>query len=57
MILRKEYYIDELNCDPLTFDTECMKLNASFRKNQNFEDIKSPHYIISFNPKDVINWK
>lgn len=53
MIPREEYYMDGLNCDPFTFDMECMELNASFHKNQNYDDIKSHHYIISFDPKDV----
>ena len=53
MILREEYYMDGLNCDPFTFDTECMELNTHFQKNQNYNDIKSHHYIISFDPKDV----
>ena len=53
MILREKFYMDGLNCDPFTFDTECMELNAHFQKNQNYNDIKSHHYIISFDPKDV----
>ena len=50
MILREEFYMDGLNCDPFTFDTECMELNTRFQKNQNYNDIKSHHYIISFDP-------
>lgn len=52
MILREEYYLDGINCDPFTFDTECMELNARYHKNQRYEEIKSHHYIISFDPKD-----
>ncbi len=52
MILREEYYLDGIDCDPFTFDTECMELNARFHKNQNYNEIKSHHYIISFDPKD-----
>lgn len=52
MILRQEYYLDGINCDPFTFDTECMELNARYHKNQRYDEIKSHHYIISFDPKD-----
>lgn len=52
MLLREEYYLDGINCDPFTFDAECRETNAFFHKNQSFNDIKSHHYIISFDPKD-----
>ena len=52
MILRDEYYLDGLNCDPFTFAYECQELNSYYHKNQNFNEIKSHHYIISFDPKD-----
>lgn len=52
MILREEYYLDGLNCDPFTFASECQELNSYYHKNQNFNEIKSHHYIISFDPKD-----
>ena len=29
---REEYYLDGINCDPFTFDTECMELNAAYHK-------------------------
>ena len=53
MIPREEFYLDGLNCDPFTFDTECMELNNRYNKNNSFNEIKSHHYIISFDPKDV----
>lgn len=52
MILRDEYYLDGLNCDPFTFASECQELNSYCHKNKNFNEIKSHHYIISFDPKD-----
>ena len=52
MILRDEYYLDGLNCDPFTFASECQELNSYYHKNKNFNEIKSHHYIISFAPKD-----
>ena len=52
MILRDEYYLDGLNCDSFTFASECQELNSYYHKNKNFNEIKSHHYIISFDPKD-----
>ena len=52
MILREECYLDGLNCDPFTFASECQELNSYYHKNKNFNEIKSHHYIISFDPKD-----
>ena len=53
MIPREEFYLDGINCDPFTFDMECKELNAQYRKNQTFDEIKSHHYILSFDPKDA----
>ena len=52
MLIREEYYLDGINCDPFTFSAECQETNAYFHKNQSYNDIKSHHYIISFDPKD-----
>ena len=52
-IMRKEFYMDGLNCDPMSFDKECELTNAHFHKNKKREDIKSHHYIISYDPADV----
>ncbi len=52
-MLREEYYLDGMNCDPFSFDKECEMLNADHHKNQTRNEIKSHHYIISFDPKDV----
>lgn len=54
-ILRKEYWINGINCDPFLFDAECTRLNNVFHKNQKKEEIKSHHYILSFDPQDVID--
>ena len=53
LIPRKEYIMDGINCDPFTFDMECRELNAFYHKNESYDEIKSHHYIISFDPKDV----
>ena len=54
LISRKEYIMDGINCDPFTFDMECRELNALYHKNESYDEIKSHHYIISFDPKDAI---
>ena len=54
LIPRKEYIMDGINCDPFTFDMECRELNALYHKNESYDEIKSHHYIISFDPKDAI---
>ena len=52
-LLREEFYMDGLNCNPDTFDIECMETNAHFKKNRRKEELKSHHYIISFDPADA----
>ena len=52
-LLREEFYMDGINCSPLSFDKECRRTNTKFRKNQKKSDIKNHHYIISFDPEDV----
>ena len=43
-ILRKEFYMDGLNCDPMSFDKECELTNAHFHKNKKREEIKSNQF-------------
>ena len=52
MMLRDEIYLERLNCDPLTFSAECDQVNKAFCKNCSDREIKSHHYIISFDPLD-----
>lgn len=52
MIPREEYLIEGINCSPDTFAIECIKLNKNFHKNLTRNEIKSHHYILSFDPKD-----
>ena len=52
MMLRDEFYLEGLNCDPETFDLECELLNRHHNKNNTYDEIKSHHYIISHDPKD-----
>lgn len=52
MLPRDFYLIDGINCDPYTFAAECQDTNAFYKQNQNYEDIKAHHYIVSFDPND-----
>ena len=54
MQLRDEYYLEGINCEPLTFAAECVQVNQSFCKNYSEREIKSHHYIISFDPEDSL---
>ena len=54
MQLRDEYSLEGINCEPLTFAAECDQVNRSFCKNYSDREIKSHHYIISFDPEDSL---
>lgn len=51
-IMRDEFYLDGLNCEPYSFDAACQQLNREYQKNKNKDEIKSHHYIVSFDPRD-----
>lgn len=53
LIPRENYRISTLNCGDEDFAISCMRANLQYGKNQKREDVKSHHYIISFDPKDV----
>ena len=53
-IMRDEFYLDGLNCEPYSFDAACQQLNREYQKNKNKNEIKSHHYIISFDPRDPL---
>lgn len=51
--LRDEYYIDGINCEAMSFDKDCEITNKQFGKNKTRTEIKSHHFIISFDPADA----
>ena len=53
LILREDYRIATLNCVEEDFAVACMRSNLRYGKNQKREDVKSHHYIISFDPRDA----
>ena len=57
MIMREQFLLEGINCNPYSYDKECEMLNAQVHKNQKYSDIKSHHYIISFDPADSTDGK
>ena len=53
LIPRQDYCIATHNCGDEDFAIACLRANLRYGKNQKREDVKSHHYIISFDPKDV----
>ena len=53
LVLREDYRISSLNCGGEDFAIACMRSNLKYGKNQKREDVKSHHYIISFDPRDA----
>ena len=53
LIPREDYRISTLNCGDEDFAIACLRANLRYGKNQKREEVKSHHYIISFDPKDV----
>ena len=55
LMLREDYRIATLNCGDEDFAVACMRSNLRYGKNQKREDVKSHHYIISFDPRDAVD--
>ena len=53
LVPRDDYRISSLNCGDEDFAIACMRSNLKYGKNQKREDVKSHHYIISFDPRDA----
>ena len=52
LVPREDYRIFTMNCGEEDFAIACMRSNLRYGKNQKKEDVKSHHYIISFDPRD-----
>ena len=52
LVPREDYLISTMNCGEEDFAIACMRSNLRYGKNQKKEDVKSHHYIISFDPRD-----
>ena len=53
LVPREDYRISTLNCGEEDFAVACMRSNLRYGKNQKREDVKSHHYIISFDPRSA----
>ena len=51
--LREDYLLDTLECGGNTFAMACLLANRKYGKNGNPSDVKTHHYIISFDPRDA----
>ena len=54
-VMRDEYYLDGINCEPYSFAAECKEINDLYGKNQLPGDIKAHHFIVSYDPKDGVD--
>ena len=52
LVPRGGYRLATLNCGEEDFAVACLRSNLRYGKNQKREDVKSHHYIISFDPRD-----
>ena len=52
IVPREGYRLATLNCGEEDFAVACLRSNLRYGKNQKREDVKSHHYIISFDPRD-----
>ena len=52
LVPREGYRLATLNCGEEDFAVACLRSNLRYSKNQKREDVKSHHYIISFDPRD-----
>ena len=55
LVPREDYRLATLNCGDEDFAVACMRSNLRYGKNQKREDVKSHHYIISFDPRDAVD--
>ena len=53
LVPREGYRLATLNCGEEDFAVACLRSNLRYGKNQKREDVKSHHYIISFDPRDA----
>ena len=52
--LRDSYLLDTLECGESSFAMACLIANRKYGKNGRREDVKTHHYIVSFDPKDAV---
>lgn len=53
LVPREDYRIATVNCGGEDFAVACLRANMAYKKNSQRNDVKSHHYIISFDPRDA----
>ena len=51
-IMRDEFYLDGLNCEPYSFDAACQQLNREYQKNKNNIFVKTQRGRYSYLPPE-----
>ena len=51
-LMRGDFLMDGINCEPLEYPLAAAEANARFGKNGARGDVKSHHYVLSFDPRD-----
>ena len=52
-VLREDFLMDGINCEPLSYPLAARAANDAYRKNRLPGDVKAHHYILSFDPRDA----
>ncbi|MBQ6391534.1 MAG: relaxase/mobilization nuclease domain-containing protein [Eggerthellaceae bacterium] len=52
-IPREEFLMDGINCEPLSYPLAARAVNEAYGKNRLPGDVKTHHYILSFDPRDA----
>lgn len=52
-IPREEFLMDGINCEPFEYPLAAQQLAKQYGKNKKRSEIKSHHYILSFDPRDM----
>lgn len=51
-VMRADFLIDGVNCSAFSFADECRETNEYYGKNGGRSDVKTHHFIVSFDPRD-----
>lgn len=55
LVPREDYRLETVLCGEENFAIACMRANLRYGKNNHKGDVKSHHYIISFDPRDAVD--
>ena len=51
-VVRDDFLMDGINCEPFEYPIAAMETNKLYGKNGAKNDVKSHHYVLSFDPRD-----